>query len=146
VTSQKAELSSSTVLGNERRMMIIEYLMKSDTKTAKISDLVDYICQKEGNESKRHRKSVYVSLIQTHIPRLKREGFITTERDEIYLKNVPSDVEKYISSEEVILWPHIYVTVSFLFLLASLVLNNGLGVVMSLVLLGLAIFQWVTKK
>ena len=67
--------TSSVILGNSRRMLMIKYLRMSKGK-AELRDMVEYIAENEGNTDRKHRKSVYVSLVQTHIPKLEREGVI----------------------------------------------------------------------
>ncbi|WP_288073075.1 hypothetical protein [Pyrococcus sp.] len=129
--------------------MVIEYLWKHGNE-ADISELVDYICKAEKNESRRHRKSVYVSLVQTHLPRLQREGIVNVNRGKVYLINIPPEVEKFIpiknSKIERNLWPLSYIFFSLLALLVSLILASSEGVIFSLLLLALAIFHWISTR
>jgi len=59
---------------------MIIFLLKNDGE-AYIREIAEYICIQEKNTTSKHRKSVYISLIQTHIPKLRREGLIETKRD-----------------------------------------------------------------
>ncbi|AFK22210.1 hypothetical protein [Pyrococcus sp. ST04] len=134
--------SSSIILGNDRRFMVVEFLRKNNN-TAEISQLVDYIAKMEGNESRRHRKSIYVSLVQTHLPKMEREGIIKVERGRIMLVNVPKEVDKYIDIEKSSsMWPIIYACFSCIGLIFSLLRGSGEGVIISLILLGLALAHW----
>ncbi|AEC52107.1 hypothetical protein PNA2_1192 [Pyrococcus sp. NA2] len=140
---------SSTILGNDRRLMVIEYLRKHGNE-ADISELVNYICRAEKNESRRHRKSVYVSLVQTHLPKLQREGIVNVKRGKVYLMNMPSEVSTFITIKngrvERNLWPLAYLFFSSLTLLASLIIASSEGTIFSLLLLALAIFHWISTR
>ncbi|WP_084207608.1 DUF7344 domain-containing protein [Pyrococcus abyssi] len=135
---------SSTILGNDRRLMVIEYL-KSHSGEAEISELVDYICKSEGNERRRHRKSVYVSLVQTHLPRLQREGIVNVKRSRVYLLDVPSEVHAFITIKNAKrnMWPIVYLIFSAVALSTSLLIASSEGVIFSLFLLALAVLHWV---
>jgi len=117
--------TSSVILGNSRRMLMIEYLQKSDGK-AELRDMVEYIAENEGNTDRKHRKSVYVSLVQTHIPKLEREGVITFRHGVITLVKVPEDVTIYMETvkKNDISWSSFYIGLSLMFLLVGLYLSN----------------------
>ncbi|WP_456371047.1 DUF7344 domain-containing protein [Geoglobus sp.] len=76
----------SEILGNERRMLTVIYLLKNDGRGS-VSDITEYICEKSNNTSGKFRKSVYVSLMQTHIPTLERAGLVERERDVVFIVN-----------------------------------------------------------
>ncbi|HII60866.1 DUF7344 domain-containing protein [Pyrococcus horikoshii] len=138
---------SSTILGNDRRLKVIEFLREHNNE-AEVSELVEYICKAEGNEDRRHRKSVYVSLVQTHLPRLQREGIVNVERGRVYLLGVPSEVHTFIElkNEGKNLWPLAYLIFSSISLLVSLALASSEGVIFSLILLALSIFHWICTR
>ncbi len=69
------------ILGNKRRMLLIEFLQRKNG-SAELRDVVEYIAEREGNTDRKHRKSVYVSLMQTHLPKLEREGIVTFSRED----------------------------------------------------------------
>ena len=104
---------------------MIEYLQKSDGK-AELRDMVEYIAENEGNTDRKHRKSVYVSLVQTHIPKLEREGVITFRHGVITLVKVPEDVTIYMETvkKNDISWSSFYIGLSLMFLLVGLYLSN----------------------
>jgi len=76
----------SEILGNERRMLMIVFLLENGGNAA-IRDIAEYIVDKSGKNGHKFRKSVYVSLIQTHIPMLERGGFLRLERDVVFVNN-----------------------------------------------------------
>ncbi|WP_297509128.1 hypothetical protein [Thermococcus sp.] len=117
--------ASSSILGNSRRMLMIEYLRGSDGR-AELRDVVDYIAEKEGDTNRKHRKSVYVSLIQTHIPKLEREGVITFNRGIVTLVKVPEDVTVYMETvnKNDISWSSFYIGLSLIFLTVAVYLGN----------------------
>jgi len=104
---------------------MIEYLRRSEGR-AELRDMVEYIAETEGNTDRRHRKSVYVSLIQTHIPRLEREGVITFRHGIVTLVKVPDDVTIYMETVEKndISWSSFYIGLSLMFLAIALYLPN----------------------
>lgn len=76
----------SELFGNERRTLMVIYLLNNDG-SGYVGEIVDYICEKSGNRTGKYRKSVYVSLMQTHIPTLERAGLIKKERDVVTIIN-----------------------------------------------------------
>ncbi|MFA4640711.1 DUF7344 domain-containing protein [Pyrococcus kukulkanii] len=135
--------SSKTILGNDRRMWVVECLRKNHGK-AEIGEIVDYIANLEGNNTRRHRKSIYVSLVQTHLPKMEREGIVRVNRGTVELLDVPKEVDRYMKIKKTsVTWPLIYVTFSGIALIASLLRNSSEGVIISLLLLGVAIFHWI---
>jgi len=76
----------SEILGNERRMLMIIFLIENGGN-ATVAEITDYIVSKGKKDGHRIRKSVYVSLTQSHIPMLEREGFLRLERDMVFIEN-----------------------------------------------------------
>ncbi|WP_297063827.1 hypothetical protein [Thermococcus sp.] len=134
--------ASSVILGNSRRMLMIEYLQKSEGR-AELRDMVEYIAESEGNTDRKHRKSVYVSLIQTHIPKLEREGVITFRQGVVTLVKVPEDVTVYMETvkKNDISWSSFYVGLSLIFLVTALYLENLHLVFASLVYAGVGLIH-----
>lgn len=134
--------SSNVILGNKRRMLLIEYLQKFDGR-AELRDVVEYIAEKEGNTDRRHRKSVYVSLMQTHIPKLEREGVVAFERGVITLLRVPDNVTLYMEvvQRNDISWSTFSAGLSIIFLITALWFRDPLLIFASVVYLVVAILQ-----
>ncbi|WP_457741984.1 DUF7344 domain-containing protein [Thermococcus sp.] len=117
--------ASSVILGNSRRLLLVEYLRNSEGR-AELREVVEYIAEREGFTDRKHRKSVYVSLIQTHIPKLEREGVITFKRGVITLIRVPDDVTVYMETvkKNDISWSSFYIGLSAIFLIAGVYIKN----------------------
>lgn len=81
--SSVPETTIHTILGNERRQRVLEYLRTEEQQTS-IRDVVDWITEREADESPPPtglRDSVYVSLHQTHLPTLDEAGIIDYDRN-----------------------------------------------------------------
>lgn len=119
---------------------MIEYLKKSDGR-AELREMVEYIAENEGNTDRKHRKSVYVSLVQTHIPRLEREGVITFRHGVVTLVKVPDDVTVYMETvkKNDISWSSFYVGLSLIFFVMAIYINNIHLVLASLVYAGVGL-------
>lgn len=117
--------ATTAILGNDRRMLMIEFLQKSDGH-ADLRDVVEYIAEREGDTARKHRKSVYVSLVQTHIPKLQREGVISFDRGVVTLLRIPEDVTVYMEvvNKHDISWSVFYMGSSIMFILAGLYLGS----------------------
>ncbi|NJD98981.1 hypothetical protein E3E26_04155 [Thermococcus sp. LS1] len=117
--------TTAMILGNDRRMLLIEFLQRQDGK-AELRDLVEYIAEKEGDTDRRHRKSVYVSLVQTHIPKLEREGVVTFDHGVVTLLKIPDDVTVYMEvvKKNDISWSTFYMGTSIIFIIAGWYLGS----------------------
>lgn len=87
------------ILRNERRRHIISHLKECD-ETIAVSDLSEHIASVESGESpapRNVRKSVYVSLHQTHLPKLDDWGIIDYDyrSKELTLLERVEEVEVY---------------------------------------------------
>ncbi len=84
-TVTEAELDESTVhdvLRNERRRAVIERLRRNGERLD-LRTVSERIAAEESGESpppRNHRQSVYVSLHQTHLPKLDRLGIVDYDR------------------------------------------------------------------
>ena len=89
------------VLGNDRRREIIGTLIDGD-EALSVSDLAQRIASEEVEEgdepSKNLYKSVYVSLQQTHLPKLAETRIVVYDTDTQYVKPGPafSQVRPYL--------------------------------------------------
>ncbi|WP_175059549.1 hypothetical protein [Thermococcus sp. 2319x1] len=133
---------SSMILGNDRRMLLLKFLQDNNGK-AELREIVDFIAENEGQNDRKHRKSVYVSLLQTHLPKLERAGIIKFDHNTVTLLKVPEDVDVYMEvvSKHDISWSTFYSGVSVLFALLGLWLNNIPLVVISAIYFTLSIIQ-----
>jgi len=104
---------------------MIEFLQQKEGH-AELRDMVEFIAEREGDTDRKHRKSVYVSLVQTHIPKLEREGVITFEHGMITLLRIPDDVTVYMEvvNKHDISWSAFYMGTSVIFLIAGWYLGS----------------------
>ncbi|NPA47388.1 MAG: hypothetical protein GXO14_01925 [Thermococci archaeon] len=132
--------TSNVILGNDRRMLTVEFL-KLHKGSADLRDLVEFIAEREGKTDRKHRKSIYVSLVQTHIPKLEREGVIKFQSGTLTLLKVPSDVSVYMEvvKRRDISWSTFYMVVSLMFISLGLFLENHHLVLASFLYLSVAI-------
>lgn len=87
------------VLRNDRRRELIAYLRRHDGRTT-IQDLSEHIAELETDEDpppRNVRQSVYVSLHQTHLPKLEALGIVEydTESKEVREREHAERVESY---------------------------------------------------
>lgn len=120
------------VLRNERRRHVIERLQSSD-EAETVADLAEYIGAVESGESpppRNVRQSVYVSLHQTHLPKLDELGIVTYDSDAktVALAEAADEVTVYMEvvPKYGISWAEYYLGLGFLGLLS--LLGSGIGV------------------
>ena len=88
------------IISNRRRKALLEYLIRNNG-SVHIKDAVEYILTLEGSDStSRTRKSVYVSLLQTHLPKLERAKLISFSKStsQIILLEIPEDMKVYLEA------------------------------------------------
>ncbi len=73
------------LLSNRRRLLVIKYL--SEHQEAELSGIAEHIAALESDipqedVEKKDRKRVFISLYQTHIPRLEEHGIVEYDSDE----------------------------------------------------------------
>ncbi|WP_297089768.1 hypothetical protein [Thermococcus sp.] len=134
--------ATTAILGNDRRMLMIEYLKEKEGR-AELRELVEYIAEREGDTNRRHRKSVYVSLVQTHIPKLEREGVITFNHGVVTLLKIPEDVTVYMEvvNKHDISWSTFYMGTSIIFIIAGWYLGSMPLLLAAVVYLGISIIH-----
>lgn len=121
-----AESDIHDILRNDRRRAVIEFLTDHDGR-ATIRDLSEHIAMLESDESpppRNVRQSVYVSLHQTHLPKLDGLDVIgyDTDSKEVELRDQADQVRAYMGQSET------YNTAVLIYLLIGI-----LGVLSSLV-------------
>jgi predicted transcriptional regulator len=92
------------VLRNERRRLVLEQLLDTDTEES-VRDLAEYIASIEAGESpppRNVRQSVYVSLHQTHLPKLDELGIVAYDSDTkaVSLNGRAGEVAVYLDVDE----------------------------------------------
>lgn len=104
------------ILSNPRRRYVLYYLRTRD-EPVRLTKLAEEVAAWENNTNRsditeQERKRVYVSLYQTHVPRLAEAGLIDYDKDsgQIALAEEASDIDQYLdSTEQSYPWQRIYV-------------------------------------
>ncbi|SFR59097.1 DUF7344 domain-containing protein [Halogeometricum limi] len=120
------------VLRNDRRRLVLERLRSAEEAEA-VADLAEYIGGVESGESpppRNVRQSVYVSLHQTHLPKLDELGIVTYDSDAktVALAGAADEVAVYmeIVPKYGISWAEYYLGLGLLGLLS--LVGSGIGV------------------
>ena len=161
-----AELAASEihdVLRNDRRRLVLEQLRAGDG-TETVSDLSEHIGGIEADESpppRNVRQSVYVSLHQTHLPKLDKLGIVEYDPDAktVSLADNAADVGVYMEvvPQYGISWAEYYLGLGLLGALSQVAAMIGIPVVRALspALIGLllsgvvvlsALYQLVSQR
>jgi hypothetical protein len=118
-TDESDTLSQNRIfdlLSNARRRFVLHYLSQQDGPV-ELRELADEVARWEtGSDSltRKERKRVYVSLYQTHIPRLADAGVIAydTETGQVQLVDRARDLDRYITSADDRSWPQYYLAIA----------------------------------
>jgi len=110
------------ILSSERRRLAIQYLREGENGI-EVNDIAEYIAERETGESpppKDSRKTVYVSLHQTHLPKMDDLDIVDYDTDtkEVSLSGRFRDVAVYMEvvprSGWQISWSEYYLAISFI--------------------------------
>ena len=123
----QSRLSKSDIFGvlqNDRRRLILELLYKEEKLS--IRSLSEEIARLESGAeepSSSIRKSIYISLLQTHIPKMESLNIITYNREEDSLVLLPAahDFDLYVETVKKgdIPWSQFYLGLSTLAVIGS---------------------------
>ncbi|MGQ4555195.1 DUF7344 domain-containing protein [Halobellus sp. GM3] len=151
------------VLRNDRRRLVLERLRAGDG-TESVSELAEHIGGIEAGESpppRNVRQSVYVSLHQTHLPKLDELGIVEYDPDAktVSLAHNASDVGVYMEvvPQYGISWAEYYLGVGLLGVLTLLGASIGvpilrslgpsvLGIAVSTVVVASALYQLTEQR
>jgi hypothetical protein len=133
VQSCQVQLSQSDIFGvlqNDRRRHVLEILRKQGNQS--IRSLSEEIARLESGEEDPKstiRKSIYVSLLQTHIPKMESLGVINYNRENDFIELLPAannfDIYMETVKEGDIPWSHFYIGLSALAVVGSVVISLG---------------------
>lgn len=133
-----------------RRKCILEHLSENGGE-ASVEEIISRILALEKKERNyKSRKSVYVSLMQTHFPRLEREGIVRYDRNsgKIILINLPEGLDLY--AETVgkfdVPWSVYYLLLSILMLFLGLFFQNFALVVASTIFMISSLVNILSQK
>ena len=139
--NQQVQLSKSDIFGvlqNDRRRHVLEILREQGNQS--IRSLSEEIARLESgtdNPESNIRKSIYVSLLQTHIPRMENLRVISYDREHDRVKLLPAarnfDVYMETVDKGDIPWSHFYTGLSILAVVGSVIIYTGF-------------FGWVTSS
>lgn len=138
MSSKQPEISQSDVfdvLSNPRRRFVLYYLREID-ETVELNELAKAIAAWENNTDEseltdQDRKRVYVSLYQTHIPKLTDVGLVEYDQDSgtVHLTDRTSVIDDYLTNSQTsIPWHYLYLTLSILGALAFILVWFDVGV------------------
>lgn len=131
-----------TVLSNSRRRGVLEQLRESDEKlTAR--ELSERIAEIESDESpapRNKRNSVYVSLHQTHLPKLEDLGIVEyhTVSKQVELRDQAADVFVYMETvpKYGLAWSEVHAGIALLGLLTMAGAHVGVPMIVDLSVAG----------
>jgi len=125
---QKPAINQSeifSVLQNERRRMMLEILHKDGPKSLRdISETIARIESDSNEPVSNVRKSIYVSMLQTHVPKMENMGIIAYNRDSDRLELTPAaeGVTLYLETVKKgdIPWSHFYLGFSIVAVMGTI--------------------------
>jgi len=103
------------ILSSARRRYVL-YLLRTSEEPIEMTDLAERVAAWENDTTveeltKQQRKRVYVSLYQTHVPKLEDAGLVAYEQDSgiVELTAAAAGVDRYLDTEEPRFpWPYLY--------------------------------------
>ncbi|AKB17785.1 MULTISPECIES: hypothetical protein [unclassified Methanosarcina] len=129
--SDQAQLTKRDIFGvlqNDRRRCVLEILHKQGNQS--IRSLSEEIARLESGEKEPKstvRKSIYVSLLQTHIPKMESLGVVNYDREQDLVELLPAAGDFDIYMETVpkgdIPWSYFYIGLSALAVVGSLTID-----------------------
>ncbi len=139
--NKQVELSKSDIFGvlqNDRRRCVLEILRKDGNQSVRsLSEEIARLESGEADPKSTVRKSIYVSLLQTHIPKMESLGVINYNREQDFVELLPAAQNFDVYMETVpkgdIPWSQFYVGLSTLAVVGSVTIYLGL-------------FDWVTSS
>lgn len=149
VTQELEAVEIHEVLSNERRQMILQ-LLREDGDTLSARELSERIAELETGESpppRNIRQSAYVSLHQTHLPKLDELGIIDYDQSAktVHLNERAEQVSVYMETvpKYGISWSEYYLGVSLIGLLLVVASQMGVPVIASISTVVLAGFVFL---
>lgn len=137
----QVQLSKSdifSVLQNDRRRCVLEILRRDGNQSVRfLSEEIARLESGEADPKSSVRKSIYVSLLQTHIPKMESLGVINYNREQDFVELLPAASHFDIYMETVpkgdIPWSQFYIGLSTLAVVGSVTIYADL-------------FKWVTSS
>lgn len=128
------QLSKNDVFGvlqNDRRRCALEILRRQGRQSVRsLSEEIARIESQDEEPKKNIRKSVYVSLLQTHIPKMESLGIVAYNKEQDIVELLPAsrDFDIYLETVEKgdIPWSQFYLGLSIFAIVSSIVIFTGL--------------------
>lgn len=129
------------VLQNDRRRCVLEILRSQGRQSVRsLSDEIARIESQAEEPKENIRKSIYVSLLQTHIPKMESLGIVAYSKEQDTVELLPASRDFDIYMETVkngdIPWSQFYLDLSILAVVGSLMIFSGL-------IKCISSFQWI---
>jgi hypothetical protein len=130
--NQQVSTKPFKILQNSRRMMVIKVLLQLGG-TACLREVVRRIATLESGDApnRSQRKSVYTSLVQNHLPKMKLAGLIEYDRetDALHLMDLPRSYRYHLEAVEKgdLPWCLYYLTLSAVGIFSGLLLAAYTG-------------------
>ncbi|MCC4771432.1 hypothetical protein FXV91_15055 [Methanosarcina sp. DH2] len=130
----QSQLSKSDIFGvlqNDRRRHVLELLRSQGNQSVRsLSEEIARLEAETEEPNSNVRKSIYISLLQTHIPKMESLGIITynREHDTVELLHAVHDFDIYMETVDKgdISWSQFYLGLSILAIGGSLTILSGL--------------------
>ncbi|MFC7139041.1 hypothetical protein ACFQMA_04210 [Halosimplex aquaticum] len=109
------------ILSSARRRYVL-YLLRTEDAPVELTELAEDVAAWENDTTvdeltKQQRKRVYVSLYQTHVPKLEDAGLVNYDQDtgEVELTQAANDVDQYLNpGEREVPWQYLYLPLAIL--------------------------------
>ncbi|PSQ27425.1 hypothetical protein BRD06_05040 [Halobacteriales archaeon QS_9_67_15] len=109
------------ILSSARRRYVL-YLLRTEDAPVELTALAEDVAAWENDTTvnqltKQQRKRVYVSLYQTHVPKLEDAGLVNHDQDtgEVELTPAASDIDQYLNpGEREVPWQYLYLPLAVL--------------------------------
>ena len=122
------------IIENARRRAVIKVLRELGGEAC-LREVVRRVAEVEGGSARGLTESVRVSMLQTHIPKMRGAGLIEYDRstDTVHLLELPPEFRYYLEAVEGrdIPWGFYYLVLSVFGVVVSLVLGNLLAVALA---------------
>lgn len=127
------QLSKSDIFGvlqNDRRRCVLEILRSKGRQSIRsLSEEIAHIESQAKEPKSSVRKSIYVSLLQTHIPKMESLGIVAYNREQDVVELLPAsrDFDIYMETVEKgdIPWSQFYLGLSIFAVISSLIIFIG---------------------
>jgi hypothetical protein len=128
------QLSKSDIFGvlqNDRRRYVLEFLRTQGSQSIRsLSEEIARVESQTEEPKSNVRKSVYISLLQTHIPKMESLGIIAYNREQDTIELLPASRDFDVYMETVkkgdIPWSQFYLGLSALAIVGSVTIFTGL--------------------